>query len=579
MLCALPAWAQLNDNTIAITVSQSATLAPDQVVFSIDISSGLGTGFDTVLNALAGSGIGAANFTGASTNGQGLLDVVTRGPLMIDWNFSWAVPLANMKFAVQALTEYQQNFSQAKQGLSLSFSVAGFQVSPQLQQMQSCSVSGLLAVATAQAQKFGAAAGLTVGPVVSMSGASSSPAAGLGCTMTVTFARQPAVAVLPIIGGTVTVTAARSLPSQADESALSVSLQLPATSTLDNAVSALSGTGITASNFASVSGDAQALIWTFNLVVPFSQLQSTLSALSGLQQKLNANGLNGLTSLSFSQSNLESSVAGTCPYAGLVSDARSQAMSLASSAGLSLGPILAVSDGSAASGVAGATNTPAYAFYSLGATFGVFASITTIPPTPACTLSMQFQVNGSGANPQTLPESITVSGAVNTIPAADQALFYVSVTAPLSMTLDDVLAEIAGSGITAADLSSQPLALYIPGVLNASFAPTVSWPFTLAVPLSTLQQTISTLTALQTKIGNASAQSDLYFYVEGLQTSSQALAAQSCSPSDILNNARSKAQSIATAAGLSLGPVVAISNVAGSSGCTAAFKFAANGGQ
>src|SRR5581483_7228096 len=114
----------------------AATLDADQVVFSIDNSSGLITGFDTVLNALAGSGIGAANFVGASTpNEQAFLEVTPGGLMTIDWKFSWAVPLPNMKVAVQALTQYQQNFRDANQGLSLSFSVSGFQVSAQLQQM------------------------------------------------------------------------------------------------------------------------------------------------------------------------------------------------------------------------------------------------------------------------------------------------------------------------------------------------------------------------------------------------------------------------------------------------------------
>src|SRR5581483_11674167 len=212
-------------------------------------------------------------------------------------------------------------------------------------------------------------------------------------------------------------------------------------------------------------------------------------------------------------------------------------------------------------------------------------------PTPTCAATLQFQLSGNGVTTtQPRPGSITVTGSVNATLAPDQVLFQVTVTAPINLTLNDVLAELAGSGITAADLQAQS------GLLIPSLAQTlllqqsVSWPFTLAVPLPSLQRTIATLTALQSKLANGA--SNLSFNIAGLQTSPYALASQSCDPAAVLSNARAKAQSIATAAGLRLGPIVALSNSAGaaqsaglewflvgSSSCTAAVKFSASAGQ
>ena len=55
---------QLDSNSVTVTASNSATLQPDQAVFSIVVTSGLNASLDDVVAALQGSGITSANFAG-----------------------------------------------------------------------------------------------------------------------------------------------------------------------------------------------------------------------------------------------------------------------------------------------------------------------------------------------------------------------------------------------------------------------------------------------------------------------------------------------------------------------------------
>ena len=90
-----------------------------------------------------------------------------------------------MKDTVAMLTALEKNITKNNSGLTLGFSVQGAQVSPQLQQMQTCSTSDLLSDARTEAQKLASAANLFVGAVLSMSAATGTPQP---CTLTVKFA-------------------------------------------------------------------------------------------------------------------------------------------------------------------------------------------------------------------------------------------------------------------------------------------------------------------------------------------------------------------------------------------------------
>jgi uncharacterized protein YggE len=171
------AFAQLDSNSITVSASTNATLQPDQVVFSVSVQASINTGLDDVLTALQGSGITAANFSGVNTQGQTIATLGAMPPMpapTLTWSFTLPAPLANIKATVASLTTVQQNIAKLDNGLVLSFSIIGTQVSQQLAQSQTCSLSGLITAATTQAQSLAAASGLTLGAILALSSSTSS---------------------------------------------------------------------------------------------------------------------------------------------------------------------------------------------------------------------------------------------------------------------------------------------------------------------------------------------------------------------------------------------------------------------
>ena len=164
-------FAQLESNSVTVTASRSAILQPDQVLLSVTVSTGLDGTLDDVLAALKPLGISLANLTNLYGNSE--IVPITAGPFtpppQISWTFGFSVPLSKMKETLAALAGLQHDFKQAKNGLTLSFSVQGTQVSEALQQTQACSIPDLIADARAQAQKLASAGGLVAGPILAMS--------------------------------------------------------------------------------------------------------------------------------------------------------------------------------------------------------------------------------------------------------------------------------------------------------------------------------------------------------------------------------------------------------------------------
>lgn len=176
LMCAV-AFAQLDSNSITVTASNNTSLQPDQAVFLVAVQSPSTTGFEDVLTALQGSGITAANFTGVSTLPQ-LCATVTCGlsPSPLQWSFGVTAPITNTKATVASLTTLQQNIAKANDGLTMSFSLIGTQVSQQLAASQTCSLSNLITSATTQAQNLANAGGVTLGPVIAMAGSTANVA-------------------------------------------------------------------------------------------------------------------------------------------------------------------------------------------------------------------------------------------------------------------------------------------------------------------------------------------------------------------------------------------------------------------
>jgi len=176
--------AQSSGNTVTVTATRPSAAQPDQVVFTVNVTSGLNTSRDDVIAALQGSAITLANFTGVSTVQQYSQGVPAQVQIKLQWSFSLTVPLTNMKSTTSSLTALQMSVAKANNGLSLSFSVQGTSVSAQAQQSQPCPLSDLLSDARAQATKIANAASMGLGSILAVS----SSAISSTCALTVKFA-------------------------------------------------------------------------------------------------------------------------------------------------------------------------------------------------------------------------------------------------------------------------------------------------------------------------------------------------------------------------------------------------------
>jgi hypothetical protein len=179
-----------------VTATRPTSATADLIVLSVDLITPTSLGRDDVFAAVQGSIVTPANFTGVRSIysvGTGSLLVNT-----LDWSFGVTAPIGNFNTTITQLQALQQLVTQKKNGMSVSFSVGGTQLSAQAQQGLTCSVADLLSDARAQAQKMAVATGAGVGNVLAMSGATvtqpasgalfSSPVSVPSCTLTVKFA-------------------------------------------------------------------------------------------------------------------------------------------------------------------------------------------------------------------------------------------------------------------------------------------------------------------------------------------------------------------------------------------------------
>jgi hypothetical protein len=161
------------------------------------------------------------------------------------------------------------------------------------------------------------------------------------------------------------------------------------------------------------------------------------------------------------------------------------------------------------------------------------------------------------ATAQVTPNSVTVTANRNTNLQPDQAVFGVNVTTPVDATRDDVIAALQGSGITLSNFTSvQSLQVPSGRVTNTA----LQWSFALPAPLANMKATLGLLSAVQNSMAKDKPAFMMSFGVNGLQVSPQAQQSQTCSLADLVNDARAQAQKLASAAGATVGAVMAISN-------------------
>jgi hypothetical protein len=142
---------------------------------------------------------------------------------------------------------------------------------------------------------------------------------------------------------TITITATRQVTLQPDQIVFNVSVRAPETAGLNDVLAMLPGTGITEANLGAVYGNSpNPLQWSFSLTTSFAEAGATTNLLTQLESQSKG-------AVSFyvqgTQVSQASQQAQPCSQTALVADARKQVQALASAAGLTVGPVLAVSDG------------------------------------------------------------------------------------------------------------------------------------------------------------------------------------------------------------------------------------------
>lgn len=205
------------------------------------------------------------------------------------------------------------------------------------------------------------------------------------------------VALAQLGSNVLTVTATRSLNLQPDQANLMVNVTSNVNTALDDVVAALQPANITAANLTGVStnftganGAGEAWYWTFTLRVPLSALKGTLASIVMVQQTL-PSAPDPMTvdyyvlGAWFSSQLLASN---PCPYTAVFSDAQTQAQMVAAAAGLTLGPVVALTDGS------GVTLEPVAEYGVLSAARLSLGSVFEEPPTtaPSCTMVVKFKL-------------------------------------------------------------------------------------------------------------------------------------------------------------------------------------------
>jgi uncharacterized protein YggE len=184
------------------------------------------------------------------------------------------------------------------------------------------------------------------------------------------------------------------------------------------------------------------------------------------------------------------------------------------------------------------------------------------------TLIVSFLMSAALAFGQVDSNTVTVTASQSVNLQPDQVLFGVYVTASINASLDDVLAALKGSGITIANLSGVINGSGIPfGIFpgNPQPTPTIQWSFGLGVPFAQMKATVTALTSLQQSIMQANSGFILSFSVQGTQVSASLQQSQTCSIPGLITDATAQASKLASAAGLNLGSIVAMSSAGSNS--------------
>jgi len=382
------ALAQLNYSSVTVTASQNTGTTADQAVFTLNVQTGVGTSLDTVVGALADTGITTANLTGFSASAAGISGSTRQ---VLAWTFQLTAPLSKLNQTIATLTALEHTLRQNQSGMLLSFSFTGTQSSAPA----ACNLAALIPAARTQAQTIASAAGLNAGPLLALS----TQTGGLACSLTAKFGLRL------LVGqgeeSTITVAASRSTTLQPDQVGISLTVTSPLTSTQDQVTAALAQAGIPGATFTGLNSASDYLTqvgtavsvtqlnWSYLLTAPIANAPETVALLAIAEQRLAKS--NAGFSLSFYVQGLQVSQAlqnsQTCSESGLVSDANAAAQTLAAAAGASVGQILSMGSPT----TVGVVSARVGDFAVLGG-LGLSSFLLGTPAQNNCSLTIQYEM-------------------------------------------------------------------------------------------------------------------------------------------------------------------------------------------
>jgi hypothetical protein len=119
LILAVPMLAQLANNKVTVTASQSSAAQPDEAVFSVTVGSGVDKSLDDVVAAVSGLGIVAANLVQISSAlplNRLPTTPPSNVPASLGWTFQLVVPVSKLKDTTAALTALQNPFRKITAG-------------------------------------------------------------------------------------------------------------------------------------------------------------------------------------------------------------------------------------------------------------------------------------------------------------------------------------------------------------------------------------------------------------------------------------------------------------------------------
>jgi Protein of unknown function (DUF541) len=182
-------------------------------------------------------------------------------------------------------------------------------------------------------------------------------------------------------------------------------------------------------------------------------------------------------------------------------------------------------------------------------------------------------LGGVALTAQVTQGSVTVTATRTATVTLDQITFGVNVTTPVTATRDEVVAALQGASIAAANFAGVYSSTIYPNTPDNTQQTVLVWTFGLIVPLPDLKSTVSQLSSVQKAVAEKNNGFSVSFGVGSASASNQA--AQPCPLTDLISDARTQAQKLASASGLTIGSILAMAGPAYGTSCYVTVKFAA----